>query len=171
MADRTGLVTVGGKPVTLTGDPITIGQQAPDCVAVDNDMAPIQLSSFKGKVVILSFVASLETSVCDTETRRFNQEAAGLGDDVAVVTVSMDLPFTQKRWCGAAGIDKVVTVSDFKERCLGNHFGIFVKETGLHARSVYVLDKQGVIQYEQIVPEVATEPDYEAVLEQAKKLI
>lgn len=171
MSDRTGIVTINGAPVTLTGEPISIGQQAPDCVAADNNLAPVQLSSFLGKVVILSFVASLDTAICDVETRRFNQEAAGLGDDVAIVTVSMDLPFAQARWCGAAGVDQVVTLSDYKERCLGTHFGVFVKETGLHARAIYVLDKKGVIQYEQIVPEVATEPDYAPILEQAKNLI
>ena len=111
MPERTGIVTAGGSPVTLTGNEIKVGDTAPDFEAVDNDMKPVRFSSFDGKVRIIAAVASLDTSVCDVETRRFNTEAASLGDDVAILTISMDLPFAQKRWCGAAGIDKVKVVS------------------------------------------------------------
>ena len=167
---KTGLVTMKGDPVTLTGDEVVIGELAPDCTAIGNDMKPVAISSFRGKVVILSFVPSLDTPVCDRETRRFNEEAAALGDDVVVVTVSMDLPFAQKRWCGAAGVDRVVTLSDYKDRCLGTHYGVLIEQLGLHARAIFVIDKQGVIRYRQLVPEVGQEPDYNDVINQAKKV-
>jgi thiol peroxidase len=111
MVERTGLVTIGGKPATLLGNEVRVGDSAPDFTAVGNDMNPVKLSDFRGKVVIISSVHSLDTAVCNIETRRFNAEAAKLGPDVVVLTVSMDLPFAQKRWCGAAGIDKVITAT------------------------------------------------------------
>ena len=171
MTERTGLVTVGGAPITLTGQELKVGDPAPDCDGVGNNMATVQLSSFRGKVLILSFVSSLDTETCSLETRRFNQEAAALGDDVAIVTVSMDLPFAQKRWCAAAGVDNVITISDYKDRCMAEHYGVMIKESGLHARSVFVIDKQGKVRYNQLVPEIADEPDYGPILEHAKKYI
>jgi thioredoxin-dependent peroxiredoxin len=171
MSERTGIITVGGNPVTLVGDEVKVGDQAPDCVALNNDLQPVQVSSFKGKVVILSFVTSLDTSVCDVETRRFNEEAGSLGDDVQIVTVSVDLPFAQKRWCGAAGIENVITLSDHKETCLGKHYGVLIKELRLLARSIFVIDKEGIVRYIALGGENANEPDYESALNAAKELL
>jgi len=165
---RTGLVTMRGNPVTLSGNPVSVGQLAPDFVALDTTMSPHKLSEYRGKVVILSSVPSLDTPVCDVETRTFNEKLSELGNDVVVLTVSMDLPFAQKRWCGAHGIDRVVTLSDFKDRQFGQHFGLSMVETGLLARAVMVIDKKGTIVYEQIVPEIASEPDYDAAIAAAK---
>ena len=168
MTTRTGLVTMKGNPVTLTGSPVAVGQEAPDFTAVGTDMKPRRLSDERGKVVILSAVPSIDTPVCDTETRTFNEKAASLGDDIVILTVSMDLPFAQKRWCGAHGIDRVVTISDFKDREFGSRYGLKIAENGLLARAVLVIDRDGVIQYEQIVPEVAEEPDYDAAIAAAR---
>ena len=171
MTERTGIVTVGGNPVTLVGKEIRPGDPAPDVELVDNEMNPVKLSSYWGKVCIVSSVGSLDTSVCDIETRRFNTEAAELGPDIAILTVSMDLPFAQKRWCGAAGVDKVVTLSDHRNADFGNAYGVLVKENRLLARALFVVDKQGVVRYTQLVKELSDEPDYGAVLEAARELI
>ncbi len=168
MAEFTDKITAQGNPLTLVGDEIKVGDKAPECVGVDNDMNPVKLSSFAGKAVILSFVPSLDTATCDIETRRFNQEAQKLGDDVAVVTVSMDLPFAQKRWCGAAGVDNVTTLSDHKDACFGERFGMLIKELRLLARVVFVIDKEGVVRFIHLVKELGDEPDYNAVLDAVK---
>ena len=151
MTERTGIITVGGKPVTLVGNEIKPGDQAPDVELLDNDLNPVKLSSYRGKVCILSSVGSLDTATCDIETRRFNTEAAELGPDIAIVTVSMDLPFAQKRWCGAAGVDKVVTLSDHRNADFGTAYGVLVKESRLLARAIFVVDSQGTVRYTQLV--------------------
>jgi thiol peroxidase len=168
MVERTGLVTIGGKPATLFGNEVKVGDSAPDFAAVGNDMNPVKLSDFRGKVVIISSVHSLDTAVCNIETRRFNAEAAKLGPDVVILTVSMDLPFAQKRWCGAAGIDKVITVSDHRDASFGTGYGVLLKDLRLLARAVFVVDRQGIVRYIQLVKEVGTEPDYAPVLDAAK---
>lgn len=165
---RTGLVTARGKPLTLVGHPVKVGDPAPDFAAVANDMTEKHLSDYHGKTVILSTVPSLETAVCDKETRTFNEKAAALPGDIVILTVSMDLPFTQKKWCGAAGIDKVITLSDSKLRQVGDLYGLRVQETGLLARAVTVIGPDGVIRYQQIVAEITTEPDYDAALAAAQ---
>lgn len=170
MPERKGLVTFGGNPVTLVGDELRVGDRMPDVVLVGNDLREVRLGSFAGKVLVLSAVASLDTSTCDIETRRFNAEAVKLGDDVRVLTVSMDLPFAQKRWCGAAGVDRVVTLSDHRDAEFGNRFGVLMKENRLLARAVFVVDRQGAVRYIQLVPEVGQEPDYEAVLAAVREL-
>jgi thiol peroxidase len=171
MTERTGIVTVAGNPVTLVGSEINPGDPAPDVELLDNDLKPVKLSSYRGKVCILSAVGSLDTAVCDIETRRFNTEAAELGPDIAILTVSMDLPFAQKRWCGAAGVDKVVTLSDHRNADFGKAYGVLVKESRLLARAVFVVDRQGVVRYIQLVKEIGEEPDYGAVLEAARALL
>jgi thiol peroxidase len=171
MAERTGIVTFKGNPVTLVGPELKVGAKAPDFTVVDNGLAPVTLASSAGKIRIISTVPSLDTPVCDTETRRFNQEAAGLPENVVVLTVSLDLPFAQKRWCGAAGIDRVTTLSDYRERSLGTAYGVVIKELVLLSRAVFVVDPQDVIRYIQIVPEVTSEPDYAAVLAAVKNLL
>ncbi len=164
MKERTGFFTMKGNPLTLLGNDVKVGDNAPDFQVLDNDMGPVTRADFKGKVLILSAVTSLDTSVCDTETRRFNDEATKLGEDVVIVTVSMDLPFAQKRWCGAAGIDRVKTVSDHRDASFGEAYGVLVKELRLLARAVFVVDREGVIQYVQRLKEGTDEPDYDAVL-------
>lgn len=164
-------VTMKGNLLTLVGSEVKIGQQAPDFEVIANDMSSVKLSSFKGKVCIICSVPSLDTSVCDTETRRFNEEAQRLGDEVAVLTVSMDLPFAQKRWCGAAGVKNVQTLSDYRDASFGNAYGVLIKELRLLARAVFVIDKEGIIRYVQIVDELTNEPDYDAALEAVKKLL
>ena len=162
---------MGGSPVTLVGAELKVGDRMPEISLVGNDMKDVALSSYLGKVLIVSAVASLDTSVCDTETRRFNTEAAGLGDEVRILTVSMDLPFAQKRWCGAAGIDRVITLSDHKDAAFGRGFGVLIRERRLLARAVFVVDRSGTVRYIQLVKEVGQEPDYELVLAEARRLV
>lgn len=165
MAERTGIITMQGNPLTLMGKEIKVGDRAPDFRVLDNDLNPVSLSTYAGKTILISSVPSLDTPVCDMETRRFNEEAGKLGEDIVILTISMDLPFAQKRWCGAAGVDRVVTLSDHREADFGKNYGVLIKELRLLARAVFVLDKGGVIRYREIVPEVGREPDYEAALE------
>jgi thiol peroxidase len=161
---------MGSKSATLLGNEVKVGDAAPDFTAVGNDLKPVRLSQFKGKVVAIAAVPSLDTPTCDIETRRFNAEAAKLGPDVVILTVSMDLPFAQKRWCGAAGIDKVITVSDHRDASFGTGYGVLLKDLRLLARAVFVVDRQGVIRYIQLVKDVGTEPDYAPVLQVVKEL-
>ncbi|GLI35235.1 thiol peroxidase [Desulforhabdus amnigena] len=164
MADRAGAVTMQGSPLTLTGNEVKVGDKAPEFEALDTGLSPVKLSSYLGKVVVISSVPSLDTPVCDIETRHFNDEAGKLGKDVVVLTISMDLPFAQKRWCGAAGVENVITLSDHRDAAFGQAFGVLIKELRLLARAVYVVDKKGVIQYAELVKELTHEPDYEATL-------
>jgi thiol peroxidase len=159
-----------GNPLTLVGTEVRAGQKAPDFEAVANDMSAVRMSSFADKVRIIASVPSLDTSVCDMETRRFNEEAGKLGGDVVVLTISMDLPFAQKRWCGAAGVTNVQTLSDHRAASFGQAYGVLIKEIRLLARAVFVVDKGGTIRYVQIVPELTKEPDYDAVLKAARGL-
>ena len=167
---RTGVVTMKGGEVTLLGPALTVGDKAPEFNLLKTDMSEAKLSDYSGKTVILSTTPSLDTPVCDLQAKRFNQVAQELGDAV-VLNISMDLPFAQKRWCGAAGVDKVITLSDHKEAALGLAFGVLIKELRLLARAVFVLDHEGIIRYIQIVKEVGDEPDYDAVLNAVRALI
>ncbi|MBC7963599.1 MAG: thiol peroxidase [Steroidobacteraceae bacterium] len=171
MSEKSGIITFKGNPMTLLGPGLKVGDVAPDFTVVDNSLAPTTLASYAGKVKIISAVPSLDTPVCDTETRRFNQEAASLPGDAVVLTISLDLPFAQKRWCGASGIDKVVTLSDYRERSFGLGYGVLIKELLLLTRAVFVLDAGNTIRYIQIVPEVTAEPDYAAAIAAAKALL
>ena len=170
MKERKGVITLKGNPMTLVGPELKVGDAAPDVTLAANDLSPVALSSFRGKVVVLAAVPSLDTPVCDLETRRFNQEAAKLGDGVKVVTISMDLPFAQKRWCGAAGVERVKTLSDYKTASFGLEYGVLIKELHLDARAVFVIDQRGRIAYIQRVREIAEEPDYADVLAAVRKL-
>ena len=164
-------ITFKGNPMTLVGPELKVGDAAPDFSVVDNSLAAVNLASYKGKIKIISAVPSLDTPVCDTETRRFNTEAAELPGEVALLTISVDLPFAQKRWCGAAGIERVVTLSDYRDRSFGLAYGVLIDELKLLSRSIFVVDREDVIQYIQHVPEVTQEPDYAAVLAAARKLL
>ena len=170
MQEFAGLVTLKGKPITLVGQEVKVGDAAPDFEAADNDLKGVRLSNFKGKTIILCSVPSLDTPVCDMETRKFNQKAGQPGGGVKVLTISMDLPFAQKRWCGAAGVKNVMTLSDHREASFGTAYGVLIKELRLLARAVFVIDKEGIVRYKQIVGEIASEPDYEAALNAAKGL-
>jgi thiol peroxidase len=160
-----------GNPVTLVGTELKVGDPAPDVTLVGNDLSPVEFSSYKGGVRILSAVPSLDTPVCDMQTRRFNDEAGKLGDDVSILTISMDLPFAQTRWCGAAGVEEVVTLSDHRDAAFGMAYGVLIKEFRLLARAIFVVDKKDTIQYLQLVKEIAEEPDYASALEAVKKLV
>ena len=170
MRERSGMVTMKGQSLTLLGDEVKEGQKAPDFEVVAEDLSTVSLSSFSGKSCIISSVPSLDTPTCDIQTRRFNEEAEKLGEDVVVLTISMDLPFAQKRWCGAAGVKNVKTLSDHRDASFGTAFGILIKQLRLLARAVFVVDKQSVLRYIQIVPELTNEPDYEDVLNAVKEL-
>ena len=171
MPERTGIITMHGNPLTLLGKELKVGDKAPDFELLDNDLKVVKLSAFRNKVLVISSVPSLDTPVCDMETRRFNEEAGKLGDKVAILTVSMDLPFAQKRWCGAAGVERVTTLSDHRDAKFGEAYGVLIKGLRLLARVVFVVDKNGVVQYIQVVKEVTKEPDYEAVIAAVKKLL
>ena len=171
MDERKGIITFKGNPMTLLGPELKTGDRAPAFTVVDNGLAPVTLASYTGKIRVISAVPSLDTPVCDTETRRFNQEAAALPEDVVVLTVSLDLPFAQKRWCGAAGIDRVTTLSDYQERSFALAYGVLIKELRLLSRSIFVIDRDDTIRYIQHVPEVTQEPDYAAVIAAAKGLL
>lgn len=162
-------VTMKGKPFTLVGKQVKVGDSAPDFEVLANDLSPVKLSAFRGKVVVISSVPSLDTAVCDLQTRRFNEQAAALGDGVAVLTISMDLPFAQKRWCGAAGIENLQTLSDYRNAEFGGAFGLLIQELRLLARAVFVVDADGIIRYKQIVSELTKEPDYDSAIKAARE--
>jgi len=169
MTERPGSVTLKGKPFTLLGPELKIGDKAPDFVAVGRDLKPVTLADTKGKIRVFSVVPSLDTPVCDAQTRRFNQEAANL-PNVGVYTISMDLPFGQSRWCAAAGVDKVTMLSDHKDGSFGASYGTLIKELRLDSRAIFVVDENDIIRYIEYVREVATHPSYDAALEATKKL-
>jgi len=164
-------ITMKGEPLTLSGTEVNIGQKAPDFEVLDNELKTVTLSSWAGKTLIICSVPSLDTSVCDTETRKFNEKAAQLGSNVTIIVVSMDLPFAQKRWCGAAGIQNVKTLSDHRDASFGKAYGVLIEELRLLARAVFIVDKQEILRYKQIVPEITNEPDYDDCLDAVKQLI
>jgi len=169
MSERT--VTMHGNKLVLAGEDPKVGQPVADVELVANDLSAVKLSDFRGKVCVITTLPSLDTSVCDIMTRRFNKEAVSLGKDVAVLAVSMDLPFAQARWCGAAEADSIKSLSDHKEAAFGKSFGVLLRDLRLLARAVFVLDKEGVLRYVQIVGELAEEPDYAAALKAVAGLL
>jgi thiol peroxidase len=162
------VVTMKGNPLTLTGKSVKVGDSAPDFEVLANDLSPVKLSSFAGKVCLISSVPSLDTSVCDIQTKTFNKKAGALSDNIVVLTISMDLPFAQKRWCGAAGVENVQTLSDHRKAEFGNAFGVLIKELRLLARAVFIVDAKGKIRYIQIVDELTNEPNYDKAIEALK---
>ena len=164
MARRPGAVTMKGSPLTLVGSDVEVGQSAPDFTVVSNDLEELSLSSHAGKVCIIVSVPSLDTPVCDRETRHFNEQASSLGEGVEVLVVSMDLPFAQQRWCAAAGVERVATASDHRDGSFGVAYGVLIEELRLLARAVFVVDADGILRYREIVGELTDEPDYEAAL-------
>ena len=170
MTERAEAITLKGNPVTLLGDALEAGQKAPDFALRGQDMSVKTLADYAGKTKIVVVVPSVDTPVCDTEIRRFNEEAAALGENVVILTVSVDLPPALKRWCGAAGVEQVETLSDFYDHSFGVAYGVRIKEIGLLARQIVVIDADDTVKYVQLVPEVAQEPDYAAVLDAVKAL-
>ena len=169
MSERTGLVTFGGKPVTLTGNAIKVGDKAPDFTGVNQSLETVSLSSFAGKTVVIAVYPSIDTGVCQKQNRKFNELASSM-NDVVVLSVSEDLPFAQKRFCAAEGLDNIITLSDHREREFGEKYGYLIKELALLARGTVIVNKDGVVQYVEIVPEIATEPDYDAALKVIESL-
>lgn len=170
--ERTGVIMVGGRDATVVGEDVKVGQKAPDFTAHKNDWSTMRgLADTKGKVRILAAVPSLETDVCDRETRRFNKEAADLGADVVIEVVSTDLPYTQKRWCGAAGIDRVLTLSDHMNADFGQKYGVLIKERRTFRRAVFVVGKDDTLSYVAYMPELGVEPNYAEVLQAAKQAL
>ncbi len=161
-------VVIKGNPVTLAGATPKVGTKAPEFALRDQTLAPKTLADYAGKVKIVVTVPSLDTPVCDVEVRKFNQEAAALGADVVILVVSMDMPMAQKRWCGAAGVDKVTTLSDYFDLSFGKSWGLRIMEKGFLARAVYVLGKDNTVKHADVVAELTAEPDYAAALAAAK---
>ena len=170
MGERTGVITMKGQPLTLVGPELQVGAPAPDFEVAANDLTPFQFSSLKGQVCLIASVPSLDTPVCDLETRRFNDDAANLSQDIQLMTISMDLPFAQKRWCGAAGVERLMTYSDHRLASFGLAYGVLIKELRLLARAVFVVDKTGTLQYVEVVPELVNQPNYEEILQVVKRL-
>lgn len=163
-------VTFGGKPVTLAGTLRKVGEKAPEFVVTDQSLNPVKSESFDGKIRIYSVFPSVDTSVCSLQNKRFNKEASSLGDDVVVLSISVDLPFAQKRFCAAEGVDRVHVFSDYKDLDFGMKYGFVIEELRLLARGVVVVDKNGVIRHIEYVSEIGHEPDYDKALEAVRSL-
>ncbi len=161
-------VTFKGAPIAISGNVLKVGDQAPDFKLVDPAMQEVKFSDYAGKTLILSVVPSLDTPVCSTQTKKFNSLAAGLSDAVKILTVSLDLPFAQKRWCGAEGVTAVKVASDYKFRTFGEAYGAFLPDLGLLARAIFVIDQNKVIRHVEYVAEVASEPNYDQALQAVK---
>ncbi|MBT2690890.1 thiol peroxidase [Bacillus sp. ISL-47] len=161
-------ITFKGNPVTLLGNEVKAGDKAPEFKVLANDLSEVTLADSKGQVRLISVVPSIDTGVCDAQTRRFNEEASKL-DNVKILTVSVDLPFAQKRWCAAAGIENVQTVSDHRELSFGEAYGVAIKELRLLARAVFVVDSNDTVTYVEYVSEATDHPNYEAAVEAAKQ--
>lgn len=168
MAERKGIITMKGNPMTLVGNEIKVGSVAPDFDVIDTTSTPFKFSSLKGKIVLISSVPSLDTPTCDLQTKRFHKEASKIGETVSILTISMDLPFAQKRWCGAIGVDKMKVLSDHRDASFGMQWGVLIKELRLLTRAIFIVDQKGIVKYIQIVKEVASEPNYQEALETLK---
>lgn len=171
MDKRTGVITMQGNPLTLAGKEIKAGDTAPDFTVCAQDLTPVKFSDEKGKVRIISVVPSLDTGICDLQTTSFNERAAELGEDISIWTISVDLPFAQARFCTGKGIDKVKVVSDYKDLSFGSAYGFIIDELRLLARGIVVVDKNDKVTYVEYVKEVASHPDYDKAIEEAKKLV
>lgn len=170
MKETTGKITFKGNPLTLLGEEVKVGDKAPDFTVVGADLSPVKLSDYDGKVRVLALYPSIDTGVCQLQNKRFNAEASNLGDAV-ILSISCDLPFAQSRFCAAEGLDKVITASDHKDVDFGTKYGFLIKELRLLTRGTVVVDKDGVVKYAEICPEVTDEPDYEAALTVIKGLL
>jgi thioredoxin-dependent peroxiredoxin len=170
MEKRSNVITFQGNPLTLVGKEIKVGETAPDFTAVNNELKPVSLKEYGGKVKVISVMPSVDTPVCAAQTRRFNMEAAEL-ENVQIMTLSVDLPFALGRFCASEGIEKAVTLSDYANRDFGTKFGFLIDEIKLLSRGVVVLDKDNKVVYVEYVKEVTDEPNYDAALEAVKKTV
>lgn len=171
MEKRTGVVTFAGNPIALLGKEVKVGDKAPAFTLLDNALGEKTLADYAGKVKVISVVPSLDTGVCDAQTRWFNQNVSKLGKNVVVLTVSVDLPFAQKRWCGAAGIDQVETLSDHRDLSFGENYGFILEGLRLLSRGIVVIDKDDVVRYVEYVPEVTSAVNFEAAEAATKALV
>ena len=169
--ERPGGATLHGNEFTLIGDELKVGDKAPDFSVLSSDLSAVTLDSYKGKVKVICAVPSLDTPTCDTEIRRFNQEAAGLDDNIAVLTISVDLPFAQGRWCGDAGVENVTALSDHRDTSFGEAYGALIKELRLLTRAVFVVDADNIIRHVEYVMEISGEPDYDKALNAARAAV
>lgn len=170
-AERRSAVTLGGNPLTLVGPELKAGDSAPDFRCVKGLNEPVSIDTYRDKVKVFNVIGSVDTSVCDNQTRKFNEEASDLPDKVVVITVSMDLPFAMNRYCAAAGIDKVEMISDYQHASFGESYGVLVKEYRLLSRSLFIADTDNVLRYVQYVKEISEEPDYESALSVLRSMI
>lgn len=161
-------ITFHQEPVTILGNEVKVGDKAPDFTVLSNDLKEVTLEDYKEKVKLISVVPSLDTGVCSEQTRRFNEEADKL-NNVHVLTISMDLPFAQKRWCAAEGIEKVATLSDHRDADFGEKYGVLIKELRLLTRAIFVVNSDNQVTYVEYVDEVTSHPDYHAALEAVKQ--
>jgi thiol peroxidase len=164
MNERKNIITMKGNPLTLMGPDINVGDKAPDFTVLDSELNQVNLNAFSGKVKVISVTPSLDTTVCDLQLRRFNHEAATLPEDVVVLNISMDLPFAISRFCTAAGIDRVKALSDHRDASFGNNYGVLIKELRLLARSIFIIDKDNIVRYRELVHEQSQHPDYDKAL-------
>ena len=171
MEKRTGVVTFAGNPIALLGKEVKVGDKAPAFTLLDNGLGEKTLADYAGKVKVISVVPSLDTGVCDAQTRWFNQNVSKLGENVVVLTVSVDLPFAQKRWCGAAGIDQVETLSDHRDLSFGEKYGFILEGLRLLSRGIVVIDKDDVVRYVEYVPEVTSAVNFDAAEAATKALV
>ncbi|GIV77103.1 thiol peroxidase [Litorilinea aerophila] len=172
MQERVGAVTLKGTPLTVLGTPVQVGEQAPEVtLATGMTTSARLLADSAGKIRLVSVVPSIDTGICDAQTRRMNEEAARLGEQVVVLTVSADLPMAQSRWCGAAGVERVRMLSDHKEMAFGQAYGTWVKELRLNQRAIFIIDAQDTVRYAEYVPEIAQHPDYDGALQALQALL
>jgi thiol peroxidase len=169
--ERAGAALFKGNPITLVGPELKSGDKAPDFTLSKSLLETVSLRDFAGKIKLISVVPSIDTGVCDAQTRRFNEEASKFGDKVVVLTVSVDLPFAQARWCGAAGVDRVVMLSDYKDNNFGKAYGVLIKEFALDYRSIFVIDENDTIRYVEYVREMTEHPNYDAALAAVRELL
>lgn len=170
-AERTGVATLKGNPITLIGPELKVGDKAPEFQLNKSLVDVVGLEQFAGKVKLISVIPSIDTGVCDAQTRRFNEEASKLGEQAAIITVSVDLPMAQARWCGAAGVDNVVMLSDYKDNNFGKSYGVLIKELHLDMRSIFVVDADNTIRYVEYVSEMTEHPSYEQALAAVQALL
>ena len=168
MQERKNVITFMKNPMTLLGPVLKVGADVPDFTLLANDLSPRTLADYAGKILVISVVPSLDTGLCDMQTRRFNNESSALDENVRILTISCDLPFAQARWCGAAGVKNLETLSDHRDLSFGLNWGVAIKELRLLTRSVFVVNAKHQLVYQQIAPEVTNEVDFDAALTAAK---
>ena len=169
--ERPSAVTLKGNPLTLLGPELKPGDPAPDFSSMEGLANEVTLSSFEGKIKVFNVILSVDTPVCDAQSRKFNEEAANLPDSVEIITVSMDLPFAQNRYCASAGIERIKSVTDHVKGSFGEAYGVLIKENRLLARAIFVVDKDNIVRHAQYVSEIAEEPEYGSALEVVNSLI